>query len=67
MIKRGGVPAPEVIAEEILGSLQSAVEEIQAVLESLNKDKTSNLMTDTESRGRVRARPPKTPPADKPR
>lgn len=34
------LPAPEVIAEEILDSLQSAVEEIQAVLNSLNAGKT---------------------------
>jgi hypothetical protein len=37
IVDAADLPAPEVIAEEILESLQSAVEEIQAVLDALNK------------------------------
>ena len=37
IVDSADLPAPEVIAEEILESLQSAVEEIQAVLEALSK------------------------------
>jgi len=37
IVDAADLPAPEVIAEEILESLQSAVEEIQAVLDALGK------------------------------
>jgi type I restriction enzyme M protein len=37
IVDAADLPAPEVIAEEILESLQSAVEEIQAVLIALSK------------------------------
>lgn len=39
IVDAADLPAPEVIAEEILESLQSAVQEIQAVLDALNADK----------------------------
>ncbi len=39
VVDAADLPAPEVIAEEILESLQSAVEEIQAVLDALNTGK----------------------------
>jgi type I restriction enzyme M protein len=37
IVDAADLPAPEVIAEEILESLQSAVEEIQTVLDELKK------------------------------
>jgi type I restriction enzyme M protein len=37
IVDAADLPAPEVIAEEILESLQSAVEEFQAVLDALSK------------------------------
>ena len=39
IVDAADLPAPEVIAEEILESLKSAVQEIQAVLDALNSDK----------------------------
>ncbi len=39
ILDASGLPAPEVIAEEIPEILQSAVQEIQAVLDALNADK----------------------------
>jgi type I restriction enzyme M protein len=39
IVDAADLPAPEVIAEEILESLQSAVQEMQAVLDALNADK----------------------------
>ena len=39
IVDAADLPAPEVIAEEILESLQSAVEEIQAVLDALRPEK----------------------------
>jgi type I restriction enzyme M protein len=39
IVDASDLPAPEVIAEEILESLQSAVVEIQAVLEALRPEK----------------------------
>lgn len=42
IVDAGDLPSPEVIAEEILESLQSAVEEIQSVLDALKEHKTEN-------------------------
>jgi type I restriction enzyme M protein len=44
IVDAADLPAPEVIAEEILDSLQAAVEEIQAVLDALrsNPDEVTN-------------------------
>ncbi len=39
IVDAADLPAPEEIAEEILESLQSAVQEIQSVLDALNADK----------------------------
>jgi type I restriction enzyme M protein len=43
IVDAADLPAPEVIAEEILESLQSAVVEIQAVLDALNAGKSEGM------------------------
>jgi type I restriction enzyme M protein len=47
IVDAADLPAPEVIAEEILESLQAALEEIQAVLDGLNQNTKDEHETDS--------------------